>query len=91
MKEIVFISVLILGSFISGLFLIFQTYEFRVSFSQIEKLNKTSEDLSFKSNLLLNEVEYFRNQIAIRKIATEGLGMISPQTNSQVIIYRKEN
>ena len=75
-KKISFFLVLSIIIFFSSIFLVNLTYEFRVSFSQIEELNKLEEDLSFKSNLLLNEVEHFRNQLTIRKIATKTLNKI---------------
>ena len=52
------------------------------------EFNKKYEDLSFKSNLLLNEVEYFRNQLTIREVATGNLGMRSPKLKEQVVIHR---
>tara|TARA_B100000029_G_scaffold242182_1_gene239481 strand:+ start:754 stop:1044 length:291 start_codon:yes stop_codon:yes gene_type:complete len=93
MKEIrktSIISGLALGLMVSSVYLVVQVYDFRVAFSEKEKLNKKHESLSFKFNLLLNEVEYFRNQLTIRKVATEKLGMHSPSFNELVIIS-KEN
>ena len=89
-KKISFFLVLSIIIFFSSIFLVNLTYEFRVSFSQIEELNKLEEDLSFKSNLLLNEVEHFRNQLTIRKIATKTLGMRPPQAAEQVLVFSKE-
>lgn len=73
--------------YVSAICLILQTYESRVSFSKIEKLNKEEENLSFQFNLLVSEVEHYRNQLAIRKIATEMLGMSSPLKKHQVFVH----
>ena len=64
-----------------------QIYSFRVAFSEIEKLNQEEEDLSFKYNLLLSKVEYYRNQLTIRKVARDRLKMISPSNSEQIYVY----
>ena len=76
-----------LATFLSAIYLVHQIYNFRVSFSETEKLNKEEENLSFQTNLLLSEVEYFRNQLTIRKIATNSLKMRYPLAKEQVSIY----
>ena len=86
-KGFYFFCLLSVGCFISSIYLIFQIYDFRVSFSEVAKLNKKEENLSFQFNLLLSEVEYYRNQLTIRKIATESLGMSSPLKEQQVFVY----
>ena len=78
------------GCLVSSVHLVSQIYDFRVSFSAIEKLNKNEENLSFQSNLLLSEVEHYRNQLTIRKIATESLAMSLPLKKQQVFIYLKD-
>ena len=55
------------------------------------KVNNKYESLSFKFNLLLNEVEYFRNQLTIRKVATEKLGMRSPSLSDQILITNESS
>ena len=87
-KQVIACS-LILGLVISSIYLVSQVYDFRISFSEIEELNKKQEDLSFQSNLLLNEVEYFRNQLTIRKKATESLGMRPPLLKEQVTLFKE--
>ena len=84
------ISSLIFGIMVSSIYLVAQVYDFRVTFSEKDKVNNKYESLSFKFNLLLNEVEYFRNQLTIRKIATEKLGMHSPSLRDQILVV-KEN
>ena len=80
------ISSLVFGLIVSSIYLVAQVYDFRVTFSEKDKVNNQYETLSFKFNLLLNEVEYFRNQLTIRKVATEKLGMRSPSLSDQIVI-----
>ena len=83
------VSGLVFGLVISSIYLVSQVYDYRVTFSEKDKLNDKYETLSFKFNLLLNEVEYFRNQLTIRKVATEKLGMHSPSLNDQIFIAKQ--
>ena len=85
-KQLLFIG-LVFVLMASSIQLIVHIYDYRVTFSEIEKFNKKYEALSFKSNLLLNEVEYFRNQLTIREVATVKLGMRSPKLKEQVVIH----
>ena len=88
-KKQVIVSSLIFGLVLSSIYLVSQVYDFRISFSEIEELNQKQEELSFQSNLLLNEVENYRNQLTIRKIATDNLGMRSPLLKEQVTVFRE--
>ncbi len=90
-KKQVIVSSLILGLVLSSIYLVSQVYDFRISFSEIEELNQKQEELSFQSNLLLNEVENYRNQLTIRKIATDNLGMRSPLLKEQVTVFREDS
>ena len=83
------ISSLVFGLMVSSIYLVTQVYDFRVTFSEKDKVNNKYESLSFKFNLLLNEVEYFRNQLTIRKVATEKLGMRSPSLNDQILVTKE--
>ena len=85
------ISSLVFGLMISSIYLVAQVYDFRVTFSEKDKVNNKYESLSFKFNLLLNEVEYFRNQLTIRKVATEKLGMRSPSLSDQILITKESS
>ena len=85
------ISSLVFGLMVSSIYLVAQVYDFRVTFSEKDKVNNKYESLSFKFNLLLNEVEYFRNQLTIRKVATEKLGMRSPSLNDQILISNESS
>jgi len=85
------ISSLVFGLMVSSIYLVAQVYDFRVTFSEKDKVNNKYESLSFKFNLLLNEVEYFRNQLTIRKVATEKLGMRSPSLNDQILVLKESS
>ena len=85
------ISSLVFGLMVSSIYLVVQVYDFRVTFSEKDKVNNKYESLSFKFNLLLNEVEYFRNQLTIRKVATEKLGMRSPSLNDQILVTKESS
>ena len=85
------ISSLVFGLMVSSIYLVTQVYDFRVTFSEKDKVNNEYESLTFKFNLLLNEVEYFRNQLTIRKVATEKLGMHSPDFNDLIIITKESS
>ena len=85
------ISGLVFGIMVSSIYLVAQVYDFRVTFSEKDKVNNKYESLSFKFNLLLNEVEYFRNQLTIRKVATEKLGMRSPSLSDQILITNENS
>ena len=85
------ISSLVFALIVSSIYLVAQIYDFRVTFSEKDKVNNKYESLSFKFNLLLNEVEYFRNQLTIRKVATEKLGMLSPSLNDKILITKESS
>ena len=85
------ISSLVFALIVSSIYLVAQIYDFRVTFSEKDKVNNKYESLSFKFNLLLNEVEYFRNQLTIRKVATEKLGMRSPSLNDQILVTKESS
>ena len=90
-KKTSIISSLVFGIVVSSIYLVAQVYDSRVTFSEKDKVNNKYESLSFKFNLLLNEVEYFRNQLTIRKVATEKLGMRSPSLSDQIIITNESS
>ena len=90
-KKPVIVSSLIFGLVLSSIYLVSQVYDFRISFSEIEELNQKQEELSFQSNLLLNEVENYRNQLTIRKIAIDHLGMRSPLLKEHVTVFREDS
>ena len=82
------LSFLILILFASSLLLVLQTYEYRSSFSSLENLKLEKEELSFQSNILLEEVKFSNNQISLRKLASENLGMVLPD-HERVYLERR--
>ena len=82
------LSFLILILFASSLLLVLQTYDYRSSFSSLENLKLEKEELSFQSNILLEEVKFSNNQISLRKFASEKLGMVLPD-HERVYLERR--
>ena len=78
-------------SFTSSLALVLQTYEYRNSFSTLDKLKIAKEELYFKSSILIEEVEYYKNHISLREVALNSLGMRLPANNERVIVTKGEN
>ena len=72
--------------FVSSLYFIGQTYDYRKSYSNLDSLRSINSELSFKENILIEEVEYLRNQTNLRKLATEGLGMRPPKVTEMKFI-----
>ena len=83
------ISLLISISFLSSYKLVLQTYEHRTLFAELEKLRLEKEELSFQSNILIEEVKYYKNHISLRKYASEKLGMVIPQDKDRVYLTRR--
>ena len=78
-------------SFISSLALVLQTYEYRNSFSILDKLKMEKEELNFTSSILIEEVEYYKNHISLREVALNGLGMRLPTNKERVVVTKGEN
>ena len=89
--KLISISLLISISFLSSYKLVLQTYEHRTLFAELEKLRLEKEELSFQSNILLEEVKYFKNQISLRKFASENLGMTIPNNKESTFLIRSSN
>ena len=85
----ILISSLALLAFISSYKLVFQIYDHRDTFSNLETLKLKKEELSFQSNILIEEVQYYKNQISLRKFASENLGMIIPDNQQRVYVSRR--
>ena len=75
-------------SFTSSLALVLQTYEYRNSFSTLEKLKMEKEELYFTSSVLIEEVEYYKNNISLREVALNSLGMRLPANEERVIVTK---
>ena len=76
-------------SFFSSYQLVTQTYEHRSTFADLEKLKLENEELSFQSNILIEEVKYFNNQISLRKYSVENLGMVTPDLKNRVFLEKR--
>ena len=75
-------------SFLSSYKLILQTYEHRSLFAQLENLRLEKEELSFQSNILIEEVKYYKSHISLRKYASETLGMVIPKDKDRFYLIR---
>ena len=85
----ILISSLALLAFVSSYKLVLQIYDHRDTFSNLETLKLKKEELSFQSNILIEEVQYYKNQISLRKFASENLGMIIPDNQQRVYVSRR--
>ena len=85
----ILISSLALLGFVSSYKLVLQIYDHRDTFSNLETLKLKKEELSFQSNILIEEVQYYKNQISLRKFASEKLGMIIPDNQQRVYVARR--
>lgn len=70
----------------SSLIVIWQTYEHKIAFSLVDDLKINNGELSFQSNILIEEVQYSRNQLTLRRVAQNNLGMRAPRLNEKFII-----
>jgi len=75
-------------SFTSSLALVLQIYEYRNSFSALDKLKIEKEELYFKSSILIEEVEYYKNHISLREVALNSLGMRLPLDKERVVLTK---
>ena len=78
-------------SFTSSLALVLQTYEYRNSFSMLDKLKIEKEELFFKSSILIEEVEFYKNHISLREVALNSLGMRLPTNKERVVVAKGEH
>ena len=85
------LALLFIISFTSSLALVLQTYEYRNSFSALDKLKIETEELYFKSSILIEEVEYYKNHISLREVALNSLGMRLPINEEIVGLSKGEN
>ena len=84
------LALLSIIAFTSSLALVLQTYEYRSSYSELDKLKLEKEDLYFKSSILIEEVEYYKNHISLREVALNSLGMRLPIAKERNVILRGE-
>ncbi len=76
-------------AFVGSYKLVLQIYDHRDTFSNLETLKLKKEELSFQSNILIEEVQYYKNQISLRKFASENLEMIIPDNQHRVYVSRR--
>jgi len=89
-RQISILSLLFIIAFTSSLSLVLQTYEYRNSFSVLDKLKSEKEELYFKSGILIEEVEYYKNHISLREVASISLGMRLPTTEERIVVNKGE-
>ena len=87
-KDRLILLILFAISFVSSLTLVLQTYEYRNSFSNLDKLKLQKEDLSFKSGILIEEVQYYKNHISLREAALNSLGMRLPTSQERILVTK---
>jgi len=87
-SKIIVISFLFIASFFSTYQMIMQTHDHRNTFANLENIRLEKEELSFQSNILIEEVKYFKNQISMRRFASDNLGMIIPSDADRNYIVR---
>jgi len=85
------LALLFAVSFTSSLALVLQTYDYRNSFSILDKLKMEKEDLNFTSGVLIEEVEYYKNHISLREVALNSLGMRLPANKERVVVIKGES
>tara|TARA_Y100000590_G_scaffold163184_1_gene187050 strand:- start:141 stop:428 length:288 start_codon:yes stop_codon:yes gene_type:complete len=90
-KDRLILLILFAISFVSSLALVLQTYEYRNSFSNLDKLKLQKEDLSFKSGILIEEVQYYKNHISLRDVAINGLGMRLPTVKERFVVIKGDS
>ena len=91
LRQKISIALLFTVSFTSSLALILQTYEYRNSFSVLDKLKLEKEELYFKSSILIEEVEYYKNHISLREVAFNSLGMKLPTSKEIFVVNIGDN
>jgi len=87
-SKIIVISFLVIASFLSTYKMILQTHDHRETFAALESIRLEREELSFQSNILIEEVKYFKNQISLRRFASDNLGMIIPSSKERKYLVR---
>ena len=85
LRASLFVSLFILAV-LGSLIVIWQTYEYKIAFSLVDDLKINNNELSFQSNILIEEVQYSRNQLTLRRVAQNNLGMRAPKLSEKVII-----
>ena len=85
------IAILVSLNFFFGLYLISNIYDYRINFAKNEQLNLAKEELQFKNDLLLKQVEEQRGQLTLRKVAIGKLNMTTPSSKNLVFIKKNRS
>ena len=85
------IAILVSLNFFFGLYLISNIYDYRINFAKNEQLNLAKEELQFKNDLLLKQVEEQRGQLTLRKVAIGKLNMMTPSSKNLVFIKKNRS
>ena len=56
--------------------------------SGLDKLKIEKEELYFKSSILIEEVEYYKNHISLREAALNSLGMRLPTSQERILVTK---
>tara|TARA_Y100000590_G_scaffold9332_1_gene11504 strand:+ start:149 stop:436 length:288 start_codon:yes stop_codon:yes gene_type:complete len=89
-KKAITLSTLVLSIVISSVFLIKQIYEFRTSNAKVYSLVTSIEELSFHSNILIEDISYYKNQTNILTVAKEKLNMRIPTKSEKILILSEK-
>mgnify|MGYP001357327379 FL=1 len=81
--------VLVSALFFSLISLVFQIYEHRKTYAELDNLKINKSELLFESSLLINEVHFLRNQSILREVALTQIGMKAPEEKDKRTIYLK--
>jgi len=85
-KRIITLISFVFALFVSSVFLVKQIYEFRISNAKVDSLLANIEELSFQSNILIEDISYYKNQTNILTVAKEKLNMRAPTKSEKIII-----
>ena len=85
LRASLFVSLSILAV-LGSLIAIWQTYEYKIAFSLVDDLKINNNELSFQSNIIIEEVQYSRNQLTLRRVAQNNLGMRAPKLSEKVTL-----
>jgi len=78
---------LVIAIVTSSMLLVKQIYEFRISNAKLDKLITSVEELSFQSNILIEDISYYKNQTNILTVAKEKLSMRTPTKSEKILVF----
>ena len=86
LKKFITLVSLVFFIVVSSIFLVKQIYEFRTSNAKVYSLMTSIEELSFQSNILIEDISYYKNQTNILTVAKEKLNMRIPTKSEKILI-----